>query len=110
MYNFPALPFKENKKMKYKVIKEHNILKDRFPLGYEGNFYNHCREEDHIIPAHWWGKDMDKWSEEIILPKGEFLDIVFIDKNGAGVTSTMIYLWTGKPVTDFFQNLSKPQE
>lgn len=93
---------------RYKVIEEHPILKERFPLGYERNFYNTYREEEVVIPAYFveTSKKQGYWVKELILPKGEFLDIIFIDIDGAELSSTLIYQWTGKHVGDLFENLS----
>lgn len=92
----------------FRVITEHAVLKERFPLGYEGKFYSQFREEDKVIPGFWTKvHEEDVWVEEATLRKGEFIDVIFIDINGGEVSSTMVHNWTGKSVGELFKNLSK---
>ena len=103
-------------KISVKVIKEHPMTKEVFPLGFETTCEAIHTTDDRIIPGFWTdGVVPEKtkggatimvrkriWVADKIIPKGTFKDVLIIGANGGTYSSTWLYNCTGKTLPEFF--------
>lgn len=103
--------------MKARVIKEHNGIKEVFPLGFETTYTKVYSKEDKVSEGRYvnhykatntspngGGKYIStSYIEPQTTPKGTFLDVVFIGANGSEYSGDWFYKTTGRSFTEFIE-------
>lgn len=104
---------------KIRVIKEHPNIKDVFPLGFETTYTKVFSKEDKTSEGRWvqhhqartlspnrGGVYVGKsYVEPKTVPKGTFLDVIFIGNNGAEYSGDWFYKTTGRSFTEFVEKI-----
>jgi len=103
--------------MKARVIKEHNGIKEVFPLGFETTYTKVYSKESKTSEGFYTSirtinKDkkftsVSHYVEPQTTPKGTFLDVVFIGANGSEYSGDWFYKTTGRSFTEFIEKIEE---
>jgi hypothetical protein len=99
----------EQELIKVKVIRDHKVINNFFPLGFETVYYKDYTTEDKISKGWVINSKIEGVAPIIVpdslIPKGTFIDCIFIDNEGAERSSNLLYQWTGLSIGEIFEKL-----
>ncbi len=107
---------------KVMVVKEHPMVSKFFPLGFETTYRKVLSEKDEIVEPFYTdyyfmgdeefgGKKQVKLQTKKIkvegktIPKGNFIDAIFIAVDGTEICGEWFYKMTGRPFAEFFEKI-----
>jgi hypothetical protein len=91
---------------KVKIIKEHLLTKDIFPLDFETTITQTFHKEKKVFPGFYTEIQKNKvWVPESVINKGDPKDLIIVGKNKLKYSTDVFTNWTGKHFTEFVKKL-----